>query len=343
MKTEITNNTIRYEWVDILKGLAIISVVLGHMGVLVNYFYSFHMPLFIFCSGILYRKRTGKELIRYIVVKLLYPYYAIASLLNLSLYVFTKYCWPSMYPKFSNVIGQEIHILLGGGYPQCIIAASPPMWFLPALTCVILIYFFISGISNVFLRAVAVVALCICGLYMLSVKTLIYFPYNIDVALVMLPFFCLGKALAGRSEFMWPNTRTSFKTLICIGMLFLAHLGTSAFQGRVNINTGNYGGSIPSYYVVGTVGILTWCCIAKALNNTGGGYFGGLLALLGRQSLGIMCLHPIFTTVIVMGSDGVLDRRISALILAAGFMGTIGVTFLGAIVVNRILYRKNER
>lgn len=50
----------RIEWVDILKGIAIICVFIGHTtndnygnisGLLHMWIYSFHMPLFFFLSG----------------------------------------------------------------------------------------------------------------------------------------------------------------------------------------------------------------------------------------------------------------------------------------------------
>ena len=60
----------RDETVDILKGFAIFCVVLGHLkpiSQITNFIYSFHMPLFIFLSGITFwfsfeRKRIEGEM-----------------------------------------------------------------------------------------------------------------------------------------------------------------------------------------------------------------------------------------------------------------------------------------
>lgn len=55
----------RFTEIDILKGIGIIFVIMGHMGSpeylgnsIVPYIYSFHMPLFFLCSGYLaYNKK----------------------------------------------------------------------------------------------------------------------------------------------------------------------------------------------------------------------------------------------------------------------------------------------
>ncbi len=45
----------RIEWIDVLKGIGIILVILGHTHVLFRtYIFSFHMPLFFFISGYLF-------------------------------------------------------------------------------------------------------------------------------------------------------------------------------------------------------------------------------------------------------------------------------------------------
>ncbi len=45
----------RIEWVDIARGIGIILVILGHIGIgkVGKFIYSFHIPLFFFLSGFL--------------------------------------------------------------------------------------------------------------------------------------------------------------------------------------------------------------------------------------------------------------------------------------------------
>lgn len=53
----------RIKWIDILRAIAIIFVVIGHTlteGEVQTYFYSFHIPLFFFISGMLFKNKEEK-------------------------------------------------------------------------------------------------------------------------------------------------------------------------------------------------------------------------------------------------------------------------------------------
>jgi fucose 4-O-acetylase-like acetyltransferase len=72
------------EWVDIMKGIGILSVVAGHCyyGATKQIIFLFHMPLFFFLSGYLFNKKTN--LVQYFkdkFVHLLIPYLAFLLIL----------------------------------------------------------------------------------------------------------------------------------------------------------------------------------------------------------------------------------------------------------------------
>ena len=69
----------RIEWVDIARGIGIILVILGHIGIgkVGKFIYSFHIPLFFFLSGFcfsgnnidikfFFKKRLKKLIILYV-------------------------------------------------------------------------------------------------------------------------------------------------------------------------------------------------------------------------------------------------------------------------------------
>lgn len=82
----------RYDWIDSLKGFAILLVVIGHLNFVSNelnqYIYSFHMPLFFFISGYLLSigkyLNNGKFFLRKKVHSLIMPYF----LFSLISYIF---------------------------------------------------------------------------------------------------------------------------------------------------------------------------------------------------------------------------------------------------------------
>lgn len=71
-----SNNLIPRDWyLDALKGIGIILMIIGHvMSPIRNIIFSFHMPLFFFISGYLYKDRTAKDFIIRNTKKVLLPY-----------------------------------------------------------------------------------------------------------------------------------------------------------------------------------------------------------------------------------------------------------------------------
>ena len=66
----------RIQYIDIARGIAIILMIIGHVieGLPRKIIYSFHMPLFIIVSGLLYKDRNAKDTIKNILKKLILPY-----------------------------------------------------------------------------------------------------------------------------------------------------------------------------------------------------------------------------------------------------------------------------
>lgn len=67
--------------IDLLKGLGIVAVILGHLEIpmlLRSFIYMFHMPLFFFLSGYLRKEKSYKacDIWSRYAKKLLYPYFA---------------------------------------------------------------------------------------------------------------------------------------------------------------------------------------------------------------------------------------------------------------------------
>ena len=77
MKTD--NNPVRQEFIDVAKGIGIISVVFAHLGLATRYLYLFHMPLFFFLSGMVFKPQTNQtnqtNFILSKVKSLLIPYF----------------------------------------------------------------------------------------------------------------------------------------------------------------------------------------------------------------------------------------------------------------------------
>ena len=115
--------TKRLSWLDSLRGFGIILITLGHLGcfeLLERYLYSFHVPLFFFISGYLYRRGT-KPLNDYIKKKTLtifVPFVA-WTLLSTMVNVVLRYNMRPLVEKALTIDGQ--------------LTWNSPLWFLLVL------------------------------------------------------------------------------------------------------------------------------------------------------------------------------------------------------------------
>jgi fucose 4-O-acetylase-like acetyltransferase len=79
----------RNDTIDIMKGIGIISVVLGHCGLLppkiIHFIYSFHMPLFFIIAGYFYKERGVVASLQKDAKRLLFPYVVFATIFVLNL------------------------------------------------------------------------------------------------------------------------------------------------------------------------------------------------------------------------------------------------------------------
>lgn len=68
----------RISYLDILKGFGIFFVIFGHIthiNILREYIWNFHMPLFFFVSGLLYKPNSGfKEFLKKRIKSIYFPY-----------------------------------------------------------------------------------------------------------------------------------------------------------------------------------------------------------------------------------------------------------------------------
>ncbi|MBM6945118.1 MULTISPECIES: acyltransferase family protein [Bacteroides] len=127
----------RIEWVDIIKFTGIFLVVLGHsisatnkeLEIFRNFIYSFHMPLFIFISGYLYKKRG----IANDIITLLLPYF---------IYQLTNAFWIlksgiiHLNVNYTEFITLMKGVLLGNGYATD--SAIPPQYSMLVYNCIVL-------------------------------------------------------------------------------------------------------------------------------------------------------------------------------------------------------------
>jgi len=217
------SNTERIEWIDILKGLGIISVVWGHTGSK-NAFYMFwfHMPLFFFVSGYLYQFRPQQTGVTYLKKKakhLLVPYLFYLGLLTLSMIL--KSVWQGQTIGFFIKENWKA-LLLGGSLLEGVYAT---FWFTTCLFCVQIVYdYLVRRITWAPFRW-AIIAGCFFLAYWESRHWMDSFiPWNMDVGLYALIFYALGHLIKKRQLLKKPNYRNlifGLSAMIFLGFIYL--------------------------------------------------------------------------------------------------------------------------
>lgn len=139
MSTESTS--LRNEYFDILKGVGILVVFLGHSAYMetlpFRFAYSFHMPLFFLVSGIFFdleKVVTWAGLFRKILKNLLIPYLFFCGVAFALKFDVNYPCWRC------DPLGEVFKILCGRG--------GGPIWFLVCLAMVQLSTFFLNRILS---------------------------------------------------------------------------------------------------------------------------------------------------------------------------------------------------
>ncbi|MCI1935259.1 MAG: acyltransferase [Bifidobacteriaceae bacterium] len=121
----------RLEWVDALRGLGILFVIVGHTSRIpqvTQWIYAFHMPLFFWLSGYLFHARPPRQFIRRKVFTLLIPY-LFFGVLAWFFWAFFEYD----YGDHADDVVPALQNLFIGRAGNVNNPANAPLWFLLCL------------------------------------------------------------------------------------------------------------------------------------------------------------------------------------------------------------------
>lgn len=274
-------NKQRVAWVDMAKGLGICMVIYGHIATdaLTIWIYTFHVPLFFFLSGYFFdpNKKTT-EFILSKVKGLLLPY------LTLGIPLLLINAGYGIEPK---------RILLG----YIIQERASTLWFLAALFMQMIIAFFLyRTIPNFKIRWCIVGLLAISALVMWHCDVLAL-PWNIDVSMITLPFFCIGYRLKAHADL---NRYFTFpKVVKYIGILGGVSIVGTIIMYEIPLPTVDLCASHFSFepiaYITAFCGILAICLFAGRFYSNIISYIGqhSLVYFVWQQDIGIMIITKI--------------------------------------------------
>ena len=185
----------RNDTIDIVKGIGIISVVLGHCWLLpqtiIHFIYSFHMPLFFIVAGYFYRDRGVVDSLQKDAKRLLFPYIVFATIfvLKFTASSIIKYGDVSAFFKLSFIA----FYASAGNHTSYYLSWVPDIgviWFLPAMFVCKNVFNILCKLPNggVLITIVAITA-TIIDVYLVNL------PLGILVGCSAMVFFQIGFVL----------------------------------------------------------------------------------------------------------------------------------------------------
>ena len=180
--------------IDVLRGLAILLVILGHstrVGWLHSYIWSFHMPLFFFISGILFNTEKYPEFLPFLKTRLkniMLPY-AFFYLVCFGYWVVVE---RHMRGGDASVFNQFLGLFYGT-HDSKYNMFNGPLWFLPALFSMEIIYWLVAKLKKWWMILSIMAVIHIIG--MVFCDQLGWLPWGLCHAMVGGLFLCLGNLL----------------------------------------------------------------------------------------------------------------------------------------------------
>jgi fucose 4-O-acetylase-like acetyltransferase len=283
--------------IDILRGIGIILVVIGHnwivldqKGLAFKFIYSFHMPLFMFISGIFLK--TNKNILDIAISKfdsLLKPYFVV--------HIFAAgYLYLLIYKNSQNQEVNLLKFLIGTIYATGNTVLWDPLWFLPHIfMAIIFSTFLVKHLPNKTLWIYIVILLIsgkICAEYFWqpgsfsisagNYRSLPGLPWSIDLVFISTAYLLSGFAL--RTEVL--AIQFKYTKLISASITFV-------FLILLNDKTLDFNNRVYGPFLLSTaqayLGIYILLNISNALSNIE--LTAATLKFIGSSSIFILIFH----------------------------------------------------
>lgn len=263
---------------DIMKGVGILSVILGHMDIAPywrNVIYSFHMPLFFILAGYFFHSRaTITEEARKDVKRLLSPYAFTMGILFLYIVSVHGLLLRDNYLQGGTFL---LSLIFPTGTYGALFAV--PLWFLPAL-------FWTKQMYNLFGNKSGGVIYCLLlSIFAYIASGFIEFPLALSQGMIALVFFVVG---------VWAKKGISKKWICFLILCWGFAMGLNALELKVSsIDMMNNSYRFFPFDVVVACGGTVAVYALSALLDRKTTYTARFLAWFGRFSMVVLCAHTI--------------------------------------------------
>nr|WP_315184834.1 acyltransferase family protein [uncultured Flavobacterium sp.] len=274
----------RIKFLDVTKGIGIILVVIGHIcnnKSVTGIIYQFHMPLFFFISGYLFRIKKDEKSNFYTKLKQLgIPYLSFLFIISTFQFYRNFYSGETVV-SFKNIALFISRVLLGGRWLS---SDATVFWFVSVLLLVnILMNYLIQRVSSLKIKVLMLIFILfsyINSIYFQNIRI----PLNANVILAACPIFYIGYVLKNYSlnKFIYP----------CLMLILLTFfIDYNDKLPSIDYKNSLYGMPIFSLIISLSFIIFTLKISSALCNNSK--HLTNFFTKIGKASLIIMFLHQI--------------------------------------------------
>ncbi len=265
----------RIAWIDLARGIGILLILLGHLpglGKLGTWIFSFHVPLFFFLSGYLFKNDLSfLPFLKKKAKALLLPYAV------LSLGVIAYKMLLQLYQK-NFTVSKLLRLFLD----FIIQRRSGTVWFLTCLFLVEILFYFASKYLKKYVLLAVVILAPVAGVIYIHFGGPAL-PWNLDASIMAIPFFYIGYLLKKYPQGLQYVFASKWKTALALLACLIVNLGLCILNRKLGkIETVDMYDSIYGIYPLMLLsamgGILAIVCLSTMIQSN-------VIAHIGANSL----------------------------------------------------------
>lgn len=271
------------QYINTARAIGIILIILGHCGFpLTNFIYLFHVPLFFFISGYLFKTEYVNNFnlfFKRIIKRLYIPFITINLFFLIVHNLFTNFGVYNNYYNLADYIRGVIDIITLKP-SESLMGAS---WFVGCLIFTEIIYCIIRKLFNSE-KIIFIISLVLFFISITLSKANVNIPRNVDSAMVMVFVYNLGVVYK-----MYENRVKYNLKLFLSGCAFII-VNLLIFKPKVNIVQDVYPNII--VFILGViVGIYLVIYVSKLIDKIINKHLNGVINILSKNTLLIMYSH----------------------------------------------------
>lgn len=288
----------RIGYIDVMKGIAILSVLVGHYIALRSVgtaIWSFHMPLFVFISGYFYKQQEFRGLLKRNLKNYMFPYVIVwGGVLLSELIVYSVFNHLSSEPMLLS--DAFIRRIISGFYglasnstlhkPDFVIKIGV-IWFLNALFIGEIMLFFVLKIQKITNQIISVAGIIVIACIQTAC---ICIPFGINYGCAFLGWLYMGYIFRKHNLFDKIDGSIIVKAIavvIWLIVIVLEYLTNNSFN-IIHLSFPLYGVEIIGAFF----GILSIRWLSVWIENNLQ-RLAEVLMKLGRNTIWILCIHAI--------------------------------------------------